>query len=86
MWDNLGKRIDVKSRRLAIEITPDMQDVIVMFKDKYPNLKFSDSKVIKTFIKAGVMLWVSQNMVDNADEEAVEEVYEDYDEELEDEE
>ena len=72
MWDNLGRRTDLKPRRLAIEITPDMENVIELFKSKYPNLKFTDTKVLKTFIKAGVMLWASQNSVDETEEEEYE--------------
>lgn len=58
-WDKYGKK-DQKNRRVAVPVSPEMEKLIAIFKDAYPNRKFSDTKVIGTFVEAGAKLWVAQ--------------------------
>lgn len=58
-WDKHGKK-EQKNRRIAVPVSPEMDKLIAIFRDAYPDRKFSDTKVIGTFVEAGAKLWVAQ--------------------------
>lgn len=56
-WDKYGK-VEKDNRRIAIPVSPEMEKLIALFKNAYPDRKFSDAKVIGTFVEAGARAWV----------------------------
>jgi len=62
-WDKHGVQPDedpTQARRLAVPITPQLDQAIQTFKDTYAPRKFSDTAVLKTMIEAGFRVWYSQ--------------------------
>lgn len=47
-------------RRLAVPVSEQLQKLIVIFKESYPDKKFSDTDVLKTFIESGAKTWYTQ--------------------------
>ena len=47
-------------RRLSLPITVDLQRVIDFFKNKNPDLEFSDTAVLMTFIEAGMRSYIAE--------------------------
>ena len=66
-WSKYGKR-DTDNRRIAIPVSLEMEKLIQMFKDSYGDRKFSDTKVIGTFVEAGARLWIAQRKSAQAQE------------------
>lgn len=58
-WSKYGKK-ENQNRRIAVPVSGEMEKLIAIFKDAYPDRKFSDTKVIGTFVEAGAKLWVAQ--------------------------
>lgn len=64
-WTKHGRATKLQSstgksdRRLAIPVTPELDRIIRMFRDTYPQRTFSDTAIIKSFIEAGIRVWAS---------------------------
>lgn len=46
-----------KPRRIPITVTPELQKVIDLFMSTYPDHRFSEAAVLRTFVEAGVREW-----------------------------
>lgn len=67
-WEKYGKK-DNDNRRIAIPVSTEMEKLINMFKQAYPDRTFSDTKVIGTFVEAGARLWVAQRQASQSEQE-----------------
>ena len=62
-WDKHGRDLNNspnKKRRVAVPVTPQLNKLIELFRDTYPQNTFSDAAVLKTFIEAGAKVWYNQ--------------------------
>lgn len=59
-WTKYGK-VDTKNRRVAVPVSNEMEKLMDIFRQAYPDRRFSDTKIIGTFVEAGARLWVTQN-------------------------
>lgn len=50
-------RADDEIKRIAVPVSPEMRKVLSLFRSHYPDVKLSDTKILSTFIEAGVRLW-----------------------------
>lgn len=48
----------VGTRRVAVPVTPQLNALMVKFKDSYPQGRYSDAAVLKTFVEAGARAWI----------------------------
>lgn len=57
-------------RRVAIPVNEELDKLIAFFKDQYPEHRFSDTKVIKTFVEAGARQWAADLMAQRKAQQA----------------
>lgn len=60
-WEKHGKRDDRKPRRVPVPVSKELDKLMTMFRDKYPDSRFSDTKILGTMVEAGFRLWIAQN-------------------------
>lgn len=57
-WTKHG-RVEKETRRIAIPVSTEMEKLLEVFRSAYPDVKFSDAKIIGTFVEAGARSWVT---------------------------
>ena len=58
-WSKYGKKENSKMKRIAVPVNAELEKVLELFRSSYPDISFSDAKILGTFIEAGARVWIS---------------------------